>query len=317
MIYPDLAFSSCPKIEGGVLGIGDIYFQCRGTHNPIDNSLSVQDKQAHNRGRYIVIFILFAFCGFSFAQDGEQLPLQAVYEEPATVLWFNTYGNIRVSNRLFWIAQTHFRFQENEKTPFVGQMAQIYNRHAVSYLFSKKFNVSLGGVLRLNYNTSKEASERNAVPEWRIWHQYLFAIPFNRLMVYHRLRIEHRWTQGFSQESDYQFRNRWRYMFKVKAPLGKSRLEAKTFYVSPEAELIMQSGKSVIASPMEDLRLHASVGYILNPRITVAAGIMYSHGQELTNGGFYKQKFTARFHLYFSPDIRKVKNKLPSIHLTD
>ncbi len=248
----------------------------------------------------------------------QERPTEAVYKEPVTGLWINTYGNIRLTNRLFWIAQTHFRFQEDGSTQFVGQIAQIYNRHAISYLFSKKFNASIGGVLRVNYNSNSNVeNERKSVPEWRIWHQYLFAMPFRRAMVYHRLRIEHRWTQAFMEDSEYVFRNRWRYMFKLKMPLFKPKLGSKTFYVSPEVELIMQSGKPVIDSPMEDLRLHASFGYILNPRLTVATGLMHSQGQELSEGATYKQKWTMRFHVYFSPDLRKVKYKLPTIHTTD
>ncbi len=47
----------------------------------------------------------------------------------------------------------------------------------------------------------------------------------------------------------------------------------------------MQSGKKVVDSPMEDLRLHLSFGYIVNPRLTVATGLMYSIGQGLDDGG--------------------------------
>jgi len=106
-------------------------------------------------------------------------------------------------------------------------------------------------------------------------------------------------------------------MFKLKIPLFKPKLGPRTFYISPEAELIMQSGKAVVNSPMEDLRLHASLGYIINPRLTVASGLMYSTGQELSGGEVFNQKMTLRLHLYFAPDWRKVKNKLPAIHFTD
>jgi len=249
-----------------------------------------------------------------YAQQPEA-PSESVYEEPITLLWLNTYGNIRLTNRLFWVAQTHFRFQEKGSTKFAGQFAQIYNRHAISYLFSKKFTMSLGGVLRVNFNTKDGGiDEKNTVPEFRIWHQYQFAMPLSRMMVYHRIRLEHRWSKGFKEGDEFIFRNRWRYMLKFKIPINKPQLAAKTFYISPEAELIMQSGKPVIDSPMEDLRLHTSFGYIINPRLTVASGIMYSQGQELADGAFYKQKWTMRFHIYFAPDFRKVKNKVPSIH---
>jgi len=244
-------------------------------------------------------------------------PEESIYEDPTTRVWYNTYGNIRISKRLFWDAQTHFRFQETENAPFMGQIAQIYNRHAIGYIYSKKFNFSLGGVLRLNFNTNEASTDRNLVPEWRIWHQYQFAQPLSSLMIYHRIRIEHRWSQGFEEPSRYIFRNRWRYMFRMKIPLNSTELAPKTLYLSPEAELIMQSGKAVVDSPMEDLRLTTTLGYILTPRLTIAAGLMYSQGQDLADGAIFKQGLTMRFHLYFSPDFRKVRNKLPEIHLTD
>ena len=106
-------------------------------------------------------------------------------------------------------------------------------------------------------------------------------------------------------------------MFRAKVPLNSNKLEPRTIYVSPEAEVIMQSGKEVVGSVMEDLRLTTTLGYIINPRLKVAAGLMYSHGQTLENPGIFRQNWTMRFHVYFSPDIRKIKNKLPAIHFTD
>ncbi len=257
--------------------------------------------------------ILICLGGSLRAQERD-LPETTLFKDPVSRLWFNTYGNIRVSDHLFWVAQTHFRFQESEGIPFAGQIAQVYNRHALSYLFSKKFVASLGGVLRLNFNTNQSSLDRPFVPEWRIWHEYQFAMPLSRLMVYHRIRIEHRWTKGFKDGSPYIFRNRWRYMFRAKLPINKPKLVPKTFYFAPEAELIMQSGKPVINSPMEDLRLTASLGYIIRPQLSVAAGLMYSQGQELSNGDVFNQKWTIRLHVYFSPDFRRIENRLPAVN---
>ncbi len=266
---------------------------------------------------FLLGFVVLLWIPAGLKAQDQGRPTESQIEEPLTLLWINTYGNIRLSNRLFWVAQTHFRFQETDTRPFAGQIAQVYNRHAISYLFNKSFVASFGGVLRINFNTSDEEKDNNSVPEWRIWHQYKFAMPLSRVMVYHRLRVEHRWSKGFDDNSEYIFRNRWRYMVRVRVPLNKPKLGPETFYVGPEAELIMQSGKAVVDSPMEDLRLHTSFGYILNPRLTLASGFMYSIGQELADGAFYKTKWTLRFHVYFSPDLRQVKYKLPAIHLND
>ncbi|HAS43763.1 MAG TPA: DUF2490 domain-containing protein [Microscillaceae bacterium] len=271
--------------------------------------------RAYTQIEITLVFACLLF--FTTTTQGQQAdtPEKLKFKTPLSRLWINTYGNIRLSDKWFWIAQTHFRFQENNTTKFAGQVAQLYNRHAISYFFSKKFRASLGGVLRLNFNTDEVPAEEQAmVPEWRIWHQYLFAVPLSRLMVYHRIRIEHRWTRGFNKNSSFIFRNRWRYMLNVKIPINKPKLAPGAFYIAPEAELIMQSGKPIIESPMEDLRLHTSFGYILKPQLTVAAGLMYSTGQEITDGALYNQKWTLRFHVYFSPDFRKLENRLPAVN---
>ena len=271
-------------------------------------------------GKILIVATMLFLIGYNpflFGQEETVLPEESVYKEPKTKLWINTYGKIRISKRLYWDAQTHFRFEETKTTPFVGQVAQLYNRHALGYIYSKKINFSLGGVLRLNFNTDSASEARNLVPEWRIWHQYQFAMPVFTAMIYHRIRIEHRWTQGFEENSAYIFRNRWRYLFRAKIPLNNHKLVPKTVYIAPESELIMQSGKAVVGSAMEDLRLTTTVGYILTPRLTVAAGGMYSMGQTLQNAGEFNQSFTVRMHVYYSPDFRRIKNKLPAIHLED
>lgn len=265
--------------------------------------------------KIISIFACLLLLTTSMHAQQTATPEKRKFKTPLSRLWINTYGNIRLTNKLFWVAQTHFRFQENVSTKFAGQIAQVYNRHALSYFFSKKFRVSLGGVLRLNFNTDDvPAEELAAVPEWRIWHEYLFALPLSRAMVYHRLRLEHRWTRGFNKNSSFIFRNRWRYMLNVKIPVNKPKLAPGAFYIAPEAELIMQSGQPVVESPMEDLRLHTSFGYILKPQLTVAAGLMYSTGQELTDGAIYNRKWTIRLHVYFSPDFRRLENRLPAVN---
>lgn len=274
-------------------------------------------KQYIQRSLCFLVLLAILTPVITKAQEGEVLPEESTFKDPKTRIWFNTYGLIRISKRLFWDAQTHFRFEETEATPFIGQIGQIYNRHAIGYIYSKNINFSLGGVLRVNFNTNESSEDQNVVPEWRIWHQYQFAMPVYTAMIYHRIRIEHRWTRGFAEESEFIFRNRWRYMFRAKVPLNSTKLEPGTIYVSPEAELIMQSGKAVVGSVMEDLRITTTLGYILNPRLKIAGGLMYSQGQTLQNAGNFNQNWTLRFHVYFSPDIRKVKDKLPAIHFSD
>ena len=271
------------------------------------------------RGPLFVVLVLWFLLPPTLRLAAQDDPPSATeFKEPVTRWWLNTYANVRLTDRLFWVAQTHFRRTESAGLRFAGQWAQVYNRHALSYQVSDHFNVSLGGVLRVNFNTGGAGEdEARTVPEWRIWHEYLWSDHFWRGKIYHRVRLEHRWTRGFAATADWTFRNRWRYMLAAKQPLNRKHLETGAFYFGPEVELILQSGKSVVASPLEDLRLHASVGYIASTQVRFAAGMMYSMGQRLEDGGLYKQNWTLRTHVYYTPDWRGSKQRLPAIHLRE
>lgn len=198
-------------------------------------------------------------------------------------------------------------------------MAQIYNRHALTYIFNPAFNASVGGVLRLDFTpTPGDETIENLILEPRIWHQYMFIMPFGRMVLAHRLRIEHRWSRGFDFDSEYVFRNRFRYKIYASIPLNKPTLEPGAFYFTPDIEVILQSGKAIVDNPLEDLRIYPQLGYIFSKKLKIGGGLMYTTGQRSNPGGFqYRRRFVMRINAYVSLDFRKFENKLPQINLTD
>jgi hypothetical protein len=262
--------------------------------------------------------ILFLSTVFTTVQGQSERPDQAIKQPNSTALWNGFYGKFRISDKLFWDAQFHYRRAGNDNVAFAGRMGQIYNRHALNYLVNDRFSVSLGPVLRLNYSPDPGNPDfKNVVPEPRIWHEYLFAMPFNRMMAYHRVRIEHRWSKSNRVGADWIFRNRWRYKFYMNIPLNKPRLMPGAFFITPDVEIIMQSGKPVIDSPLEDLRFNPSVGYIQNPRLKYTVGLMYTTGQTLDAGYLYTSRWILRTNVYISLDFRKKDSRIPDIRLFD
>lgn len=251
-----------------------------------------------------------------YAQDGR--PDHSVTLPTTTALWNGVYGKFRLSDKLFWDAQFHYRRVGDEQTAYVGRMGQIYNRHALNYLVNDRLGISLGGVLRLNYTPDPENPDfETVVPEPRIWHEYLFAMPFGISMAYHRIRIEHRWSRSNRVGSDWIFRNRWRYKFYMNIPLNNRRLAPGTFFFTPDIEIIMQSGKPIVDSPLEDLRINPSIGYIQNPRIKYTVGMMYTTGQTLDAGYEYTSRWILRTNVYISLDFRKKDARIPGTRLFD
>ena len=252
----------------------------------------------------------------------QELPSESVYLKPTTSVWFNSYWNLRITEKLFWAGEMHYRTTQTENIPFVGRPAQLYNRHGIKYMFSKKLNITAGGVLRLNFSPEPGNSGFNAIVlEPRLWHEYLFGMPFSyagiNFMVYHRLRFEHRWSRSNLKGSDYIYRNRYRYKFMMKIPLNKKSLVPGTYYFNPDVEIIMQSGRTVIANPMEDLRIYPNFGYIFNPRVSGSMGMMYTTGQRDMFGYNYLQRWIWKFNIYLSIDGRKFEDKIPEINFND
>lgn len=260
--------------------------------------------------------------GLSSDSYSQEFPDESIYLEPTTATWFNSYYNVRFSEKFLWAGETHFRMSQTDKVPFVGRPAQLYNRHGIKYMFSKKFNITAGGVLRLNFSPKPGDPMYSPVSlEPRLWHEYLFGLPFSYagvdFMIYHRIRIEHRWSRSTLKESEYIYRNRYRYKFMMKIPLNNKKLVPGTYYFNPDVELIMHSGKKVIANPMEDLRLYPNFGYIFNPRCSGSMGMMYSSGQQDAFGYTYNQKWIWKFNIYLSIDRRKFQDKIPEINFND
>ncbi|MCA1761439.1 MAG: DUF2490 domain-containing protein [Cryomorphaceae bacterium] len=264
---------------------------------------------------FVLILVFGASALYCTSQN-----LEPSFEDTETNFWLSSYNKFRLTDKLYWAAELHYRrvSEADESVPFVANMAQIYNRHGLNYVFSPNFNVTVGGVLRLNFSPDPESAEFEPVTvEPRIWHQYMFVSPWPRFILYNRIRIEHRWNRSNRLDADYTYRNRWRYMFYMKIPLNKKQMVPGALYFSPSVELIMQTGKTVVGSFVEDLRLYGNLGYILSPRATFSLGMMYTTGQNINDPTLYGQRWILRASAYISLDFRKEAKKVPSIKLLD
>jgi hypothetical protein len=266
--------------------------------------------------RYWLYILFFLSSNIIFSQER---PNEAQFDDLGTEWWMGSYNKFRIHDKWIWDAQHHYRRADYNGVAFVGKMGKFYNRHALTYILNKNLYITAGGVLRLNYSPKPD----NTIDyvklryEPRIWHEYLFVIPMKKIMFYHRIRIEHRWSIDNKVGSEWIYRNRWRYKFYAMIPLNKPKLVPGAFYFTPDIEIILQSGKVIVDSPKEDLRIYPQFGYIVNPRLKFGLGLMYSTGQSLNDGSNFSSRLVLRTNVYLSLDFRKFENKLPDINITD
>ena len=270
--------------------------------------------------RILIAAILMLICGFEAnAQEEEyNLPDQAIFEDWGTNLWIGSYNVFRIGENLFWDAQHHYRRGGHNGIPFVGRMSQFYNRHAITYVFNKTFRATAGGVLRLNFTPDPGNPDFEDLRyEPRFWHEYMFIMPYERFMLYHRLRFEHRWSKGNAVDAEWIYRDRYRYKIFAFVPLNKPKLEPGAWYLIPDIEIIMQSGKQIVDNPLEDLRIYPQLGYIVSPRLKIGGGPMYTTGQRMGAGYQWRQRLVLRANAYVSLNLRKFENKIPDINFSD
>lgn len=204
-------------------------------------------------GMKYCMFVLAIIVGLPSGHT-QEYPTESSFDEAGSELWLGTYGNFRLTEKLYWAGEFHYRMKGTEQTPMVGYLSKLYNRHGLKYVHSKKFSATVGGVLRLNLSRyGNEGNNKALVLEPRIWHQYMFAMPFDRFVVYHRIRIEHRWSKPNLDNESFIFRNRYRYMVQAKIPINKRKLVPGAYYFAPYVELIMQSGKTIVENPAVSL----------------------------------------------------------------
>lgn len=235
-----------------------------------------------------------------------------------TGVWNGVYIKAKLNNKIGYYGEHHYRLRNSEDNlyDFIGRVRQIYNRAGVNIFFNPNFEAVIGPTLVFNYTPSPDDVKFEKITlEPRIWHQWLFLMPYmGRVKMYHQFRFEHRWKRDNRIDAPFEYTDRFRYKVFAYIPINKKKIEEKTFFISPSAEIFMHAGKSIVFDPFEDFRTYNGVGYVLNNNVTFFGGHMWTLGQQRT-GFEYRTSHIIRLNVFLGFDWRKVENKLPSINL--
>lgn len=235
-----------------------------------------------------------------------------------TGIWEGFYLKIQLSKRLGYYAEHHYRSRNaiDNVRSFVGRPRQFYNRIGLNIFVSKNFEFVIGPALVFNYSPDPGNPDYESYTvEPRIWHQWLLkTAPIGRVKIMHQFRFEHRWKKENDIGAEYDYTNRFRYKIFAYIPLNSKYILPGTWFISPSAEIFMQSGKSIAYNPFEDFRTYNGVGYVLNNKVTFFAGHMWTFGQK-SSGYEYRKSHVLRFNIYLGLDGRKSSEKLPKINL--
>lgn len=250
-----------------------------------------------------ILLIVFLWSSFFSAAQYSDIPYQKEITQ-STGLWLGAYTKYRLSKRMFYYGEYHYRRRNN----FVKDMAQVYLRFGATYLVSKKFEITAGIVTPVYWAPDQTADNIDkAVMQFRFWQQFLFVQPLGRAKIYHQIRIEQRWKRNYEIGSPFKLTHRFRYKLTAYVPLNHDHLVNKTLFLSFYEEIFIQAGKPVIYDHFEDNRVFMGLGYILNENFQIQAGYMWTFRH---NGGpfEYEHRHIPRISLYHNLDFNRMRS---------
>lgn len=264
-----------------------------------------------------VLLILLVCIGFSLEVFSQSASTREVEE---TGVWMGLYLRGRITDKWYYYGEHHYRRRNSldNTFDFMGRMRQLYNRAGALYVHNEYFNVVLGPTLVWNWRPRPgDESFYRTTLEPRIWHQWLFSMPYiGRVKFYHQFRFEHRWKMSNQRGSQFEYTDRYRYKVFAYIPLNKPKLQSKTWFFSPSAEIFMHTGKQIEYDHLEDFRIYTAIGYIFNSKWTFFGGHMWTNGPK-SSGNEFSASHIIRVNMFYNFNFKSRDKIIPQIMLDD
>ena len=190
------------------------------------------------------------FSVFSFAQDNEH----------------RNWGTLNINQKLDdkWSFNSDVQYRTYED---FDQLNQLLIRAGIGYDLSTNNNTILAGYAFVINRNSTSEDNYSTSNEHRIYQQFNTKHKISIVNLNHRFRFEER-----LMNDDIFFR--FRYQINATIPLNKPSIQNKTIYFKLANELFLNTIKT---NDFDRNRLNLSLGYVVNPTLTIESGYMKQH----------------------------------------
>ncbi len=191
------------------------------------------------------------------------------------VEWLGISSVVKLSPRFGVFVDGQFRFARQLEN------MQHMLRFSLDYNVNSKFSVSPIGysfIWNYKYGVQPVTIINN---EHRLYQQLQYKHAIGKFFFTHRFRTEERFIQNHTVDpegeySNFQFRIRHRIW--CSRPIGKDKIEPKTWYLAVFYEGFMSWGKLVtFDNKIDQSRLFFGPGYQFNGHVNLQAGPYYQH----------------------------------------
>lgn len=193
-----------------------------------------------------------------------------------TIGWFTNTTTMHLSAR--WSGHLEYQFRRDE---LVRRWQQSLLRTGVNYRVNDQLTVRLGyaWIETFPYGEYPIQAAGRQFPEHRIYQVATLRNPVGRVEISHRFMLEQRWVGRFldaqrPRPDETVYSNRVRYLLRLQVPLGKPRLENRTFYLAAYDEVFIGFGRNVGENIFDQNRLGLLVGYRFSPAFRLEGGFL-------------------------------------------
>lgn len=180
-------------------------------------------------------------------------------------IWLHYVGKNKLTEKLSFTLEATMRYANG-----FSEKQQYFVRPSIDYQLTKSFTGSIGYTHYITYVYGNPSLNRINTPEDHFWVQGTYMHQKGKLKFMHRLRDEFRFvgiatqqTNGSFEITDYEYRNRLRYMVLLNFPLLKKEDTTKLFSILGD-EVFMNIGSNAGKTFLNQNRIIGGIGYNLN-----------------------------------------------------
>ncbi len=206
--------------------------------------------------------------------------------------WWTYAGNHKLTDK--WGIHTLYSWRRND---FVKNWQQSLLRVGVNYKLASNTTFTLGYDWVETFPYGKQPIAQQTT-EQRIFEQFILKNKIGRIAIKHRYKLEHRFIEQNSMK------NRFRYRLVLTVPIGKKKMEDKTFFFTVFDEFFVNFGYDVKGRLLNQNWLFSALGYKVNSKLAFKLGYM---NQFLIKSDNYhiESNNTLQVGLSYNMDFRK------------
>lgn len=226
-----------------------------------------------------------------------------------TIGWYNYFGTFKLNNKL----GVHTEYQWRREK-LITNWQQSVLRVGLNYQFHPKaqFRVGYGWIETFPYGEIPINGFGKDFTEHRIFEMITLNDKVSIFELSHRFMLEQRWLGRYTnltlnKEDEFAFANRFRYMFRMQAPLKGKTIENKTPYAALYDEIFIGFGKNVNENIFDQNRIGLLLGYKFTNTFRAEAGFInqvVQLGREINNRNVFQYNNGLIINTIFNFDLQ-------------